>query len=119
MKCAVPAKAVYIVIDVHAITNYNAYMTHFSQLTIRGVDPATKKLLVQKAAKKGQSINAFALDVLRSSVGSTPATERLQKMTQFLHNNHLHASDVAAVDAAVRVLDNQSTNKQYRDETGN
>jgi plasmid stability protein len=48
-------------------------MSSTHQLTIRGVDDATKKLLSAHARKKGMSLNAYSLEILRGQVGTSKA----------------------------------------------
>jgi plasmid stability protein len=46
-------------------------MNNFQQLTIRGVDETTKRLLETRARKYGISLNAYNLELLRREVGTS------------------------------------------------
>ncbi len=50
---------------------YTAYMNTTQQITIRGVDEATKKLLLARARQRGLSLNAYNLELLRRDAGTS------------------------------------------------
>ena len=50
--------------------HYIVGMNTTQQLTIRGVDETTKRLLENRARKRGISLNAYNLELLRREVGT-------------------------------------------------
>jgi hypothetical protein len=86
------------------------------QLTIRGLDPATKEALVKKANQQGISLNKYALRALRHSAGTNDSEERYRAMKQFLKSNHMSKSDKKAFDEAIAWSDKTSLEKQRKDE---
>lgn len=53
------------------------------QLTIRGVDEATKQRLVAHARKRGMSLNAYNLELLRQDAG-TSSTKKTNGLERFI-----------------------------------
>lgn len=53
--------------------HYHVCMNTNEQLTIRGVDEATKKRLIDRAKAQGMSLNAYNLEVLRREAGTSDA----------------------------------------------
>jgi plasmid stability protein len=67
---------------------YHGYMNTNEQLTIRGVDEATKKRLTARARARGMSLNSYNLEVLRREAGTseskkTNGLERFSGITAF------------------------------------
>jgi plasmid stability protein len=67
---------------------YHGYMNTNEQLTIRGVDEATKKRLTARARARGMSLNSYNLEVLRREAGTSEAKktnglERFSGITTF------------------------------------
>jgi hypothetical protein len=46
-------------------------MSTSNQITIRGLDDATKKRLLERARQRGVSLNAYNLELLRQSAGTS------------------------------------------------
>jgi hypothetical protein len=63
--------------------HYIEGMSTAHQLTIRGVDEATKKRLSARARKKGMSLNAYNLEVLRYAAG-TSAVKKTNGLERFI-----------------------------------
>jgi ribosomal protein L12E/L44/L45/RPP1/RPP2 len=88
-------------------------MNHTSlQITIRGLDPATKEALVKQANKQGVSLNQYALKSLQQSAGVDEREQRYQAMRQFLNTHHMEQADKQALDEAIAWSDSTSTEKQ-------
>lgn len=85
------------------------------QLTIRGVDPATKQALVSKARDQGLSLNRYALRTLRRSAGIDDSKKRYQSIKAFIGTRCLSTDDQAALDEALAWSDNASNQKQQRE----
>lgn len=56
-------------------THYVEYMNTIQQITIRGVDDATKERLQAHARQRGVSLNAYSLELLRRDAGTSPAVK--------------------------------------------
>lgn len=87
------------------------------QLTIRGLDSATKEALVKKANQRGLSLNRYALNTLRQEAGLSSSEQRYRVMKDFLEANHISSEDRRLIDQAVDDLDKMSLEKQSRDVT--
>lgn len=86
------------------------------QLTIRGLDETTKTALVKKAAQQGLSLNLYALNALRQSVGVQDQELRYQALKQFLSTHKISQPDRQAIDEAIKWSDETSLKKQREDE---
>lgn len=89
--------------------------THL-QITIRGLDPATKDALIKKANHQGVSLNRYALKTLQNSVGTDESEKRYQTMKNLLNANHINEEDRKAIDDALAWSDKASLEKQRREE---
>lgn len=87
------------------------------QLTIRGLDPATKAALVRKANQQGISLNRYAATALRRSAGIDEQESRYHTMKEFLSTHHISGSDKKTFDRALEWLDKVSMEKQKRDDS--
>jgi len=56
--------------------HYTVGMNSTQQLTIRGVDEMTKRLLETRARERGISLNAYNLELLRREVGTSSAKKK-------------------------------------------
>jgi hypothetical protein len=108
---------------VHALTSiqrmhYNVGIMNNTtrQITIRGIDPATKNALMKKAKQHGTSLNQYALKALRQSAGVDDSEVRYRAMKQFLKKHHMSRADKKAFDDAIVWLDKTSMDKQRREE---
>lgn len=98
--------------------HYNACImqnTHL-QITIRGIDPATKAALSQQAASEGLSLNRYALRALRRDAGTDGPANRYRALQNFVSNHPVNGRDKKAFDAAVSWADTASLKKQREDE---
>lgn len=97
---------------------YNAGIMRTSsvQLTIRGLDPATKSALVKKAAQKGLSLNKYAVATLQQAAGTDTSQIRYRAMKQFLSQHRISSADIKAANEAIAWMDQASKAKQQRDE---
>jgi hypothetical protein len=86
------------------------------QITIRGLDSATKDALVKKANQQGISLNQYALKALQQNAGVDDSEKRYQEMKQFLKTHHMSKGDKRAFDEAIEWSDRTSIEKQRREE---
>jgi len=86
------------------------------QITIRGLDPATKKALTRKATNQGLSLNRYVLRALQQQAGIKASETRYQAMKQFLNTHHTRQADKQAFDTALAWADNTSIKKQRQEE---
>jgi len=92
------------------------HMNKTTQITIRGLDISTKKLLQKKAALKGVSMNKLASEALQQAAGSGGSKVRYERMHNFLAQQYIDKADALAIQQAVGWLDKTSKSKQRRDE---
>jgi hypothetical protein len=59
-------------------------MNTTQQLTIRGVDEATKNILVARARQHGISLNAYSLNLLRQDVGTNTTMKKTNGLERFI-----------------------------------
>jgi plasmid stability protein len=59
-------------------------MNTTQQLTIRGVDEATKNTLIARARQRGMSLNAYNLELLRQDAGTTDAAGKTNGLERFI-----------------------------------
>jgi hypothetical protein len=90
-----------------------------TQITVRGLDTATKEALVKKANQQGVSLNRYALKTLEKSVGIDDSEKRYQAMKQFFSVHHMSKGDKKAFDEAIAWSDKASLEKQRREERDN
>jgi hypothetical protein len=96
-------------------TLYNVgIMNNTFQLTIRGLDPATKSALVKKANKQGLSLNRYALKALQQSVGIDDSEKRYLEMKQFLSVHKISSEDNKTFNEALSWSDKASLAKQSK-----
>lgn len=88
------------------------------QLTIRGIDPATKAALVKKATMKGLSLNQFTVQGLRYLAGTngTPSSGRAERLRAALRDNPFPPGEMDRVMAAIKEHKRLSIKKQQEDE---
>ena len=86
------------------------------QLTIRGLDAATKQALVKKARRQGMSLNRYALESLKQSAGVSPAEERYQRLKAFIDKHGIPADEMRNIQEAITWGKRASLDKQRRDE---
>lgn len=86
------------------------------QLTIRGLDPATKAALKKKASQQGVSLNKYALKALRQNAGIDDSEVRYRAMKRLLKEHHMSRGDKKAFDDAIAWADKASIEKQRREE---
>jgi hypothetical protein len=55
--------------------HYYEIMNTSQQITVRGVDDATKKRLLARARQRGMSLNAYNLELLRQDAGTSDTTK--------------------------------------------
>jgi hypothetical protein len=90
-----------------------------TQITVRGLDPATKDALMKKANQQGVSLNRYALKTLQKSVGIDDSEKRYQALKQFFKAHHMDKNDKKAFDEAIAWSDKASLEKQRREERDN
>jgi hypothetical protein len=90
-----------------------------TQITVRGLDPATKDALMKKANQQGVSLNRYALKALQYSAGIDDSEKRYQALKQFFKAHHMAKGERKAFDEAIAWADKASLEKQRRDEGDN
>ena len=86
------------------------------QLTIRGLDPETKKTLESRAHNEGLSLNRYVLKTLKRDAGVDESESRYLALKQFLNKHHMTKEDKKAFDEALAWSDESSKRKQKQDE---
>lgn len=89
------------------------------QITIRGLDPTTKDMLVKKANQRGMSLNQYALKTLQQSAGIDDSEMRYQALKQFFSTHRIDKDDMKAFDEAIAWADKASIEKQRKEERDN
>ncbi len=86
------------------------------QLTIRGIDPATKAALRKSATSQGVSVNQFVVTTLQNKLGTASSSERIKRMREFWDKNPIPDEEIAAIEDAIRWHKQASLDKQKRDQ---
>lgn len=86
-----------------------------TQLTIRGIEPEVKRVLVKKAKQQNISFNRYIVDTLRRSAGIDSSQKRYLAIKQFLDTHKMLESDKKAFDTAIAWADNASIKKQSKE----
>ncbi|HVA11359.1 MAG TPA: hypothetical protein VNG32_04320 [Candidatus Dormibacteraeota bacterium] len=87
-----------------------------TQITVRGLDSATKKALMKKANQQGMSLNRYALKALQYSAGINDSEVRYRAMKQLLKKHHMVKGYKKTFDEAIAWSDKASLEKQRREE---
>lgn len=96
---------------------YNAgIMSDTLQITIRGLDPLTKRALVKKAAQRGLSLNRYALQSLKQAAGVEDSQVRYQRMKAAIAHYRIPPEEARRIDEAIAWGKQASLQKQKQDE---
>ncbi len=85
------------------------------QLTIRGLDAATKAALVAKAKQQGVSLNRLALNSLCQSASLNTVNDKMEAMLEFLAKDPISKEAITALNEAVAWGDKADKEKQEKD----
>lgn len=92
------------------ICGVSYYPCTSSLLQVRDVPEGARRSLKARAAARGQSLNAYLLDVINREVARSTVDEVLQRAAQ--RAEHAAASAVDVVDAARTERDDQLTRRR-------
>lgn len=86
------------------------------QITVRGLDAATKSALAKKAAQKGISLNKYALESLKQVAGTDSSEERYRRLMAVIDKYRISSQNIKAADEAIAWANKASKIKQKRDD---
>lgn len=87
------------------------------QITIRGIDPATKEALVKKAKQSGVSLNRYVVTTLRRNSGMQSSVERSREMKEFISMYPVSKKEILAIKDSLAWSKHTSIGKQQLTDT--